>query len=431
MTTNIHQPPSTLYEQRRKETKALGAYLHATEFTFLRDNCNGLTKSAMPFELTSKKISGLPLRGYFFRNLFDMVQAISPSKDESKKLLFSTQLPFIAETLITIQYYSNQILDNKGGVVTKSRIDENLNSKENLEPALYDYIWQRVFLKDEERCDLLRGVNQILRLGAIGQVMEDKYTTYDSWVSSIEQKVLSEGIENYFDREILDFLEETISEYVSIQEDHRYFLRTYLVKIYLRNAPLFEILTQYVVKHSELDKHDQTRLRKFAILVGLLLPIVNDINDLVPSNRKLSTEQKTNNDAFADLRNNTLTLPMIIHLMTVKNSLMEGLLREGVTDLSLVPEEALLEELTQHHSVFKAMSIAKDIQKKAATYLPLESGLPRDMFLDMLRIAENNKYFKHFYNKMQDYKAYKKLRRENKTLSAIGNCQEAPTLVPA
>lgn len=427
----IQQPTQETYKQRRQETQVLGQSLHESEFTFLRDKCNGLVKDAMPFDLTSKKISGLPLRGYFFRNLFDIVQEMKPVNDESKSKLFGVQLPFIAETLISIQYYSNQILDNKGGVTTKSRIDENLNIKENLEPALYDYVWQRVFLHDEVRCDLVKTVRQILRLGAIGQVLEDNYTTYQIWLSDQEQKVLVEGVEKYFDREILDFLEKTVCEYVDFPESKRHFLRTYLKKTYLRNAALFDLLTDFMARHANLKDKEQTSLRRFAVLFGLMLPIVNDIGDLVPSNRCLITEQKTHKDAFADLRNNTVTLPMMIHLLTVENSQMESLLKEQVADLNLVPEEALLEELTHHHSVFKAMSIAKAIKRKAAEYLPPNSGLSRTMFLDMLRIAENNKYFWQFYKKKQDYKAYRKACRKNKTLLPIDKREEIPTLVPA
>lgn len=431
MPTSIHQPTPETYERRRQETQTLGKSLHANEFTFLRDKCNGLVESAMPFDLTSKKISGLPLRGYFFRNLFEMVQEMKPSRDNSKNLLFSAQLPFIAETLITLQYYSNQILDSKGGVTTKLSIDKNLNIKENLEPALYEYIWQRVFLKDTVRCDLVCTVRRILRLGAIGQVLEDDYTTYENWVSGHEHKVLTEGIEDYFDREILDFLEETVCEYVDFPENKRHFLHTYLQKIYLRNAALFDLLTDVMVRHINLGHEDQANLRKFAVLFGLMLPIVNDIGDLVPSNRQLDEQQKTHKDAFADLRNNTLTLPMMIHLLTVENSLMENLLKDQVKDLILVPEEALLEEMTQHHSVFKAMSIAKAIQKKAADYLPSNTGQTRIQFLDMLRIAENNKYFRHFYDKKEDYRAYRKARKKNKMDQPIDKRKEVLTLVPA
>jgi len=441
MCRKIHITDPAIYPLRCSLMNSIGQMLQP-EFEQQLHSSNYLNSEKMRFGLFKNKLEGRPLRAFFVNKLYayisdgrpipsssDSVQ-LSPSNDEKWKeehfqqhFFFTRQLPLVVEAIITIQYYSNQIYDNKGEVMNdKASIDNNIKLMENLTPTLYHYIWSN-YTPKEMKCKAMMTVMEILRLGAVGQVIEDDCNTYEAWLNDKVLNPLTAEPEGFFDQEVLDFLIETVRRRVDFPENKIAFLEMYFKKIYLRNAALYGLMTELILDYCEVKSEQCEKLKKFATLFAIMHQLVNDIGDLVPSNRDLSTMEKTNKDAFSDLRNNTLTLPIMLHLLVEPNGLMEMILKNKISQLDNIVEENLLIDAAQQHSIFTAMSIGKDIQKKAVSYLdPANEHFK--LLADMCRIAENNKYYKHFYDREQDYKAYRRKTRRfrlQQTLSTEKN----------
>jgi len=429
MRRKIHITDPAIYHLRRSQMKSIGQMLQP-EFEHQLHRSNYLDSKTMSFDLVKKKLDGLPLRAFFVSKLYEYVNVAQPiplpsndvqvnsSEDENLKkelfqqyVFFTRQLPLIVEGIITIQYYSNQIFDSKGEVVNnKASLDDNIKFMENLIPTLYDYILEND-IPERMQCRIIKSVKKILHLGAAGQVLEDNLNTYEAWLGDDVSNPLTAKAEKFFDREVLDFLMETVQRRADFPESKLTFLKMYFKKIYLRNAALYGLMTELVLDYCEVESEQRENLKRFATLFAIMHQLVNDIGDLVPANRELFTMEKTNKDAFSDLRNNTLTLPIMLHLLEEPDGLMENILKNKITRLDNNEEENLLISLTWSHSVFIAMSIGKDIQKKAVSYLdPTNEHF--NLLVDMCRIAENNKYYRHFYDREQDYKSYRKRTRK-------------------
>ncbi|MBK8705041.1 MAG: polyprenyl synthetase family protein [Saprospiraceae bacterium] len=187
------------------------------------------------------------------------------------------------------------------------------------------------------------------------------------------------------------------------------YLHIYLQRIYLTNAVLFKKATWLIATLLEVDQEIQQRADQFAGLFGMMQQVVNDNADWVPSRFQESTVEKGCGDVFCDLNNKIVTMPTIIHFE--RNTDGKILAQyEGHKGMLFTQEmeEELFDEIAKDYSIYYSMAVGKQLKK-----LLMQYSFKKAFIADLCGFADNNKYYKHFYNMKIYYDNYKKNKRYN------------------
>lgn len=424
MGAQSHFYTDTISAHRRAEMACSGIELFHSEYQILRNKYATLNSEYFQFGIVQDKLSAKPLRAFFIRMLFEYLGADIFNGPKSKFDALKNKLGFIVEALLCIQYYNNQIFDRKGGVTTKKSIDNHINMRDILEADLLHYIDGEI--EESYRHAVRIFVRQTLRLGAAGQILEDHYNTYECWQNEAEStNVLSEEGELFINKEAMYAFKKIVRSTTSAfgipgfseadKNSKSRFLTLYFKKIYLRNAALYILGTQLVLDIFKVEDARREALLRFATWFSLMHQLVNDNADLVPSQQFLTTCAKSHLDAMSDLRNNIITLPVMIHLLQAPDSAMKNALERKMTDLPAWLETRIFREITQRWSIYLSMTITKTIKTNAleALYASGFSAKNERAFKyleDMCNIAENNKFYKCFYDEKLDYARYSRIK---------------------
>lgn len=346
------------------------------------------------FRLLKDKVTGLPLRGYFIQKIYDYLQHQYPDAgDLTSKKLFPGTLPFVIETVISIQYYHNQILDGKAGVTHIRKIHDNMIVGNLLKEHLYEYIHQKM---DQATAKVVeRYIRQMFKYTDIGQYIEKNFTTYAQYlVHGDSTRTPFEGeLSKFLDAEVLDFIMRLSNHAQEENESNAPFLRLYFQKIYLICATLFKLSARLIVELMGIDP-EKEKLAKFATYHGMMRQLVNDNCDWTPSEFNHSTVAKTPEDAFSDLRNKNVTYPLFLYLQRHNGVIKDYL--EGKESGFCVGEQRLyFEKIIESGSMKASMDLAKRIGKYGLSFLE-ENNPHKWFFVDISRIAEFNKYYYHF-----------------------------------
>ena len=430
MGARSHLFPNITSAHRRAEMACTGIELFHSEYQILRRKyANAVSSEYFPFGIVQDKLSAKPLRAFFIRTLFEYLGTDVQNGQRSKLEALKNKLGFVAETLLCIQYYNNQIFDRKGGIVTKKSIDNHINLRDILESDLLDYIDGEI--EEPYRHAVRLYVRKTLRFGAAGQILEDQYNTYECWQNEADiADVLSEEGERFINREVMFVFKKIvrattgafgISGFDEADKNSKSrFLSVYFKKIYLRNAALYIFGTQLVLDIFKVEDKRRESLLRFATWFALMHQLVNDNADLVPSQHFLSTCAKSHLDAMSDLRNNIITLPVMIHLLQTPDSTMKYILERKMTDLPALLEMRIFREITQRWSIYIAMTITKAIKTNAlkALYAAGFSTKNERAFKyleDLCNIADNNKFYRRFYDEKLNYARYSRIKKNVKS----------------
>jgi hypothetical protein len=101
--------------------------------------------------------------------------------------------------------------------------------------------------------------------------------------------------------------------------------------------------------------------------------LVNDNADWVPSSFGLNTTTKTASDTFSDLRNGTLTLPLLFFLAENKTSLLQQVLDKKMC-WSTAFEAPIFEEILKSDALYKSVQNTRILTELALAYLPEEQA---------------------------------------------------------
>ena len=264
------------------------------------------------FALPSKKLEKIGVRGYFVRKVYDYIQAQAKLEDISLRSdlpskWFDVSLPFLAEMIISLQYYHNQILDRKGGVTSPVAINRNLIAANLLRSFINWYITD-TFKEDLETMHAVQDtVEKILTCVDVGQFMDKNWGTYECFVNGLpEDTWLGEEIEEFIDVSVIDWIWEEIHK-SGISVEHERFVRHYLKRIYLTNASLFVLMAKIIGNLLCYQMQNFKTISTFAGYAYIGLQIMNDNFDIVPP----KTIAKVPEDQFSDLRNQNVTLPWV------------------------------------------------------------------------------------------------------------------------
>jgi hypothetical protein len=285
------------------------------------------------FPLLTKRINDLGIRSFFTRTIYHYIIEQAGMNDEvinapskQERIVFEKKMPFVAEVIIAIQYYQNQILDGKGGLksgqehLIKEKVDQNLIASHYIKDALYEYIDREIYPNDPTKNRLVtRAVRRIFRYVDLGQDMQDQWGTVEKFQSLDKYISINPEIDQFIDKEVICLCWDAICKN-GIAVKHEWFVKNYLLRIQLTSAALFTIMSELVM--DLLNYKNETKrseIIRFSNFQGTLGQIVNDNNDYVLPEYNISTMSKIPEDAFADLRNNIITLPLIYHIHKTEN----------------------------------------------------------------------------------------------------------------
>lgn len=277
------------------------------------------------FALPRKKFSDISIRGFFAHMVFEYVREQAkmervPINFSKRDHLFDTQLPFIFEMVMTIQYLTNQILDGKGGVLKNKRrnlkkINENLIAGNYLKDVLYEYISKCVFPENlSNRAVVLECLRKMFQYVDAGQFAEKKYSSLKIFQYGFNAlPSLSEEISIFVDQDIIDNLWQLLNT-EGLDKSKESFTRFYLNRMYCTSASPFIHITELILNLTNFCGVERKKLLKFATEFGMLTQMLNDIADLIPAKFRQGSIAKIPEDAFSDLRNINVTLPTIFFL---------------------------------------------------------------------------------------------------------------------
>lgn len=330
----------------------------------------------MLLSLLNSRMSAIGVRSFFVHTLAKYVESLAASEKirltrTSNDLLFSTQLPLLAEGIIAVQYYENQILDGKGGIFSKGayqidKVHNNVLGGHFVKDFLYRYIAQSMFPEDCGGYRLtMEKVTQIFQLVDLGQAFQDKWGTFKSFKGTKKNIPISHQSDRFIKKEIINGYWEIIQK-KGVSENSRHYTINYLRRIALTSGALFELMAELVMDLLNYHGKERNSILDFAMRLGMTGQIVNDINDFVPTECGQATVSKTPEDAFADIRNDNVTLPLIFYFDSNPHATLSGL-----EDQRNHKPEMLLQKLSK--SILKAQSVAYD----SAEINYLDSDLPR------------------------------------------------------
>ncbi|MCB0636945.1 MAG: hypothetical protein KDC54_10035, partial [Lewinella sp.] len=261
-----------------------------------------------------RRLAGQPLRAYFMAKMAEWALVGLPGYRSwrwqygRRARLLRRQLPFIFECIITIQYLHNQILDGKSGVVTPARINSNLLAANLLKDQLMRYLDGE--LPASVRPRVKAAVHRCFAWVDYGQHLE-KSTNLGPGTTEVPAwaDCLPEPLRQSMDLTAAEpFLRKIKADLPAI---HHEVVDTYFHRIYLTCAFLFTEGANLLIQLLRPSARVATAMRGFSLNYGLMRQLVNDNADWLPRSLALATQARRADDAFSDLRNGTLTLPLI------------------------------------------------------------------------------------------------------------------------
>lgn len=386
---------------------------HELKSELLTAKMNSVLKEHF-FFLLEDRMNHYGLRSFFTYTISQYVKEQAKAegiklKEYSEKL-FDTQLPFLAEGIITVQYYENQILDGKGGlysdgIFNMEKVRRNVLAGHYVKDFLYRYIEERIFPDDCYNYRMtMQKVHKIFQLVDLGQAFQEKWGTYEAFKSNDKHIPITKEANDFIDNNIITSYWNAIREQ-GLTPGIETFTRNYLRRIYLTSSALYKLMAELVMDLLNYHGKERNNILKFAAQVGMLGQIVNDINDFVPAECNMSTISKIPSDAFADLRNDNITLPLIFYFN--ENA------AQTICDLQKEPESPsfLL------HKMQKAINAAQQATQEVAEFS--EKWIRRDCVWGLLLQDMNSIVY---LNKNRFYKALNKYISEsapNKTKGAF------------
>lgn len=355
------------------------------------------------FAIPKKKFKGVGVRGSMMYVIYEYIKEQADLEEfelgelRKNEYLFGTQIPFLAELIISVQYYANQILDGKGGLLeesqlNRSKVEDNLVASHYLKDFIYQYIEKYILPNDPKRQRLVRDtVRQIFQFTDYGQWAEKHYSSFDHFINGLEENPFARmEVEGVIDEAIVQEIWEAIRG-CGISEDRASFVQFYLRRICLTNCSLFTLCGRLVLNLLQAD-FLKRKLAKFTTWYGLVAQMVNDVKDYLPSDKNPGTMTKIPLDAFADLRNNNLTLPFFFCYRDHSDGFdFEFFVRR----LDQLEKQWEIFDLVKKACKEDVMPLLQILTKPARKELS-DNQYWRSILIDFLSIAYNNRFFRRF-----------------------------------
>lgn len=358
------------------------------------------------FSLLNARINTLGVRSYFVYTIFQYVREQAGKEGyllntSWEKIWFETKLPFVAEVIIAVQYYENVILDGKGGVLKRTpqnmegeydrkKLQDRLIGSHYIKDLLYDYIDDCIFDKDDyARISMTqKAVRRIFKYVDLGQVVQAEYGTFSDFSTNYKHVAkITPQIDSFLQEHIIDYWWRAIEER-DIPDQHEIFAKNYLRRIYLTSGALYGILAELIMDLLGYQGKERSNIVHFALNFGILGQVVNDTNDFTPPEAELFTVSKIPADAFSDLMNDNITLPLIFYFSENEDSYA----LKNLQRLCAFPKRFVREV---YPSLCKAQSVARIMGRYIKLFLCTENTFS-EMLWDMVSIShvEDNRFYR-------------------------------------
>ncbi len=306
-------------------------------------------------ELPRKKIGTFETRAYLLRMAFE----ICSGKKWKKEVMYACAA---VELELVSMYYSNRIFDEKGG-------EKILSQPKN------------------------QFIASMITRDLASQVLTMACKNYDYKTFIKIKDILDESNKDVY---IGQFIDININLYKpGINLDFNKLLDSYYKRVYLMNDSFFEKIAIIGAILGNGTKKQIKALANFGKNYGTMLQIINDISDFVPPMFRLGTNEKTPLDAYSDVKNGKLTLP-IIYTLTYGNNEEKKLIKSILGNKNVESKKLL--ELTKilllNKSIKFSQQKAYEFAKKAKINLSIFPKKKRIYLEGMCFVAYTNKYYK-------------------------------------
>ena len=381
------------------------------------------------FQLLEKRLKRKSVRVYFTRKIFEVLQeevgiAAHPSQ------LFERQIPFIWETIITIQYLHNQIIDGKNGTQSPHKVRECLIVADNLKNALECYIEECVSLNQAAKKVLTKYMRQVFTYVNDGQMLEKTANTYSCLKTAFNAGIHQQII--YWPKELLHYnipYQKVIENYRrDLPKEFQGPFDAYIGRIFLTNTVLFVFAVLLIGRLLQAPEQRIEDLCHFATGYGLSLQIVNDNLDFIYkdwSKRESSDtfSKKRDEDFFSDLKNGVLTAPILFHLGKdlEQKSILSNLIKSTHPQKHIridALRDKILEELFSSEALNKSILLSKELANCSKRFA-MGSGENFALLRNLLSIALKNKYYVSAEYFEEELRQRKYVRKGQYTLKFI------------
>lgn len=355
------------------------------------------------FQLLRRKLSKPSVRSYFSYWIYQYLikcaeKDRSPIREDLPEELFTKRIPFLAEAAMTIMYLHNQILDQKFDVRGSKAITKNLMAANILKDCLYDYVDE--YFDARSRQVVHSYLRMIFRCVDTGQKIEKEFGNYKAFQKNQELYSIDENLDEIID---LQPIQDVIDQVKQAVPDKAAFIQSYFTRIFLTCAALFKLFTEMILHLLDYWGPARRPILNFAGTHGVMRQIVNDNVDFVKGNN--GTIGKKPNDVLSDLRNKTITLPLIYHLGRKQEEDLISLYLETGKRAYLKDPDLILKELINSRALPDAMKIGRKLTSSEGTRVYLRGDTATHEYLeDLSDIAFNNRFYHIIYKKRHQLK---------------------------
>lgn len=271
------------------------------------------------FDLPKSRLNSHSNRSYFVKSIADYILRQQNREQEWEQYEpLIVKLALCSEIMITVQYYHNYIFDGKAGVTTPLLIRETLIKANLLKSWLFRYI--DTAFSEHGYDKLIRDeIDRVFNLTDIGQYIEGRYNSFEYYKRSLNSNELIDHYE--FENQIISIDWSVIytcinltCERIELDAAQQHFIKMYFLRLYLTGSVLYETYVDVLSVIFNCTKTISINLQKFASYYGIMMQVVNDNNDFVPSYMEQDTKAKFPQDQQCDIRNKNITLPLSLYL---------------------------------------------------------------------------------------------------------------------
>ncbi|MEQ1746181.1 MAG: hypothetical protein ABMA02_12195 [Saprospiraceae bacterium] len=390
-------------DERKQGMEATRRKLETELENLLQCLALGTSLEVCVFALSRKKFSNISIRGFFVYALYEYIREQARLEGHKlqltrRKRLFDTQLPLVFELIISAQYLVNQILDGKGGVLKNqtydmAKVKENTLAASYLKDVLYEYVETTIFPNETRKAQTVqRYIRQAFQIVDEGQLLEQRYSSFVNFQNGFAiPPPFSAFASRLLNQELEDELWNTFQN-AGLSNAHESFTRFYLQRVFCTNAAPFALMTDLVLDLTGYDGPQRENIRRFGRSFGMLAQLVNDLTDLLPMRFEQDTIAKIPEDAYSDLRNDNITLPLIFFLDQNPDYPYPSLRHDLHTSEKQDAVFELLKPLCRTTLIPMLREWAGQTKR---TWL--SRGNPNYAFFgDVISIARNGRYFNHF-----------------------------------
>lgn len=371
-------------------------------------------------KLVDKKLSKGSVRSSFVTWAYEYFCSVG-GRAEAQEVddFLRNDFPLIIEVAMTIMYYDNQILDQKGGIVDLTEIKQNLLYRAMLNDWCFEVIERK--LSETADQEMVAGLLRKIFVSVdVGQYVDKNLNTFARYTDpSFVYRSLEKDLPNLLwqstnsDNEMagkrlikqcLDYIQNnsfsvcftSLRKDIGDSEDH---LNLYLDRIFLTSSMLFLISVEIISRLTKFRGPEKDKVEGMIIGYSLSLQIINDYADFMPISRWSSsfgakTVEKKSSDIFKDLENGTVSLPILIHLAKRGNkSLVYELLRKKTGRLNRIQRYQVMKEFYKEGTLRICELLSQSIARKAKYKYKIHRTNRASLFIrDLWSICFVNRY---------------------------------------